>query len=126
MSTSVIYLSGECLTPNGQCGNLTSTTQPKWELLKQRIDEEQVIVFSKTYCPYCKRVKALLDSENIPYTVVELDTNKNGAEYQRLLLQLTGQRTVPNVFVKGVHVGGASDTIEAYRNGTLAKLLSKE
>ena len=121
-NSSVVYLWGECLTPNGQCGDIDST-KPKWQLVKDRIEDSKVIVFSKSYCPYCRKVKTLLDEEGIPYTVLELDTHDNGAELQRILLQMTGQRTVPNVFVKGGHVGEASDTIEAYRDGELAKLL---
>ena len=125
MSTYAIQLSGDCLTRNGKCGNMDAT-QPKWKLIQERIQGEHVLVFSKSYCPYCQQVKALLDSEGVPYTVVELDTHKNGAEYQRILLQLTGQRTVPNVFINGRHIGGASDTMDAYQNGTLSTLLGKE
>mmetsp|Transcript_26324 Transcript_26324/g.57063 ORF Transcript_26324/g.57063 Transcript_26324/m.57063 type:complete len:141 (-) Transcript_26324:91-513(-) len=121
-SDRVVYLWGECLTPDGTCGDVDST-KPKWQLVKDRIEGSKVIVFSKSYCPYCRKVKTLLDEEGVPYTVLELDTHEDGASLQRILYQITGQRTVPNVFVKGGHVGGASDTIEAYRSGELAKLL---
>lgn len=122
MSNDVVYLWGECLTSDGTCGD-EDPAKPKWQLVKDRISDSKVIVFSKSYCPYCQKVKTLLDEEGVPYTVLELDTHKDGAQLQRILHQLTGQRTVPNVFVKGGHVGGASDAIEAYQTGELAKLL---
>lgn len=50
---------------------------------------------------------------------------ENGAAIQEALLQKTGQRTVPNVFVNGEHVGGCDKTIEAHHNGRLQSLLNK-
>jgi glutaredoxin 3 len=46
-----------------------------------------------------------------------------GADIQAALLSLTGQRTVPNVFVNGKHVGGNDDTHAALHDGTFMKLL---
>jgi len=57
-------------------------------------------------------------------TIVELDKIENGAAVQEGLLSLTGQRTVPNVFVNGKHLGGSSDTQEAARSGRLQELLA--
>lgn len=48
----------------------------------------------------------------------------NGAEIQNALLAKTGQKTVPNVFVGGKHVGGASDTEAAFKDGSLQGLLA--
>jgi glutaredoxin len=48
---------------------------------------------------------------------------ETGREIQASLQELTGQRTVPNVFVKSKHIGGSDDTARAHKNGELAKLL---
>lgn len=48
---------------------------------------------------------------------------QNGAQIQRELLTMTGQRTVPSVFVNGRHLGGNDDTQEAYRTGALTTML---
>lgn len=48
---------------------------------------------------------------------------ESGADLQASLLELTGQRTVPNVFVKSKHIGGNDDTVRAQKSGELAKLL---
>ena len=51
---------------------------------------------------------------------------EDGADIQDALLQKTGQKTVPNVFVNGQHIGGCDKTIEAHQSGRLQFLLSKE
>ena len=57
--------------------------------------------------------------------VIELDQMDNGNEIQGALLDLSGQRTVPNVFVKGKHLGGNDDTQAAARSGKLEEMLGK-
>ena len=84
----------------------------------------QVVVFSKTYCPYCTATKQLFESMNINAKVVELNEMDNGAEVQSALLDLTGQRTVPNVFIKGKHLGGNDVTQAAAKSGKLQEMLS--
>lgn len=44
------------------------------ELIRKAIAESPVIIFSKTYCPYCTKAKAALDSVGAKYTTIELDT----------------------------------------------------
>ena len=48
---------------------------------------------------------------------------EDGAALQNALLQMTGQRTVPSVFVKGTHLGGNDDTQKAAREGKLQEML---
>ena len=87
------------------------------------VAKHQVVIFSKSYCPYCRQVKDLLTREGIAHMAVELDLQENGAVIQRVLYQNTGQRTVPNVFVNGRHIGGASDTLAKWESGELSALL---
>jgi glutaredoxin 3 len=57
--------------------------------------------------------------------VYELDQmGDEGPELQMALLEITGQRSVPNVFVKGKHVGGNDDTQAAARAGKLQEMLA--
>ncbi|RYO79374.1 hypothetical protein DL766_006002 [Monosporascus sp. MC13-8B] len=76
---------------------------------QQIIDENGVAVFSKSYCPYCNATKRLLDSVGAKYYVLELDQVSDGSEIQSALEEMTGQRTVPNVFINRKHIGGNSD-----------------
>ncbi|KAG3168193.1 hypothetical protein PI124_g4387 [Phytophthora idaei] len=87
------------------------------------IAKEKVLVFSKTHCPYCSRVKGTLDVLDAKYEVVELDTRDDGVEIQSLLLDLTGQRTVPNVFINGKHIGGCDDVMALHATSELVPML---
>ncbi|KAJ5947299.1 Glutaredoxin [Penicillium verhagenii] len=73
------------------------------------IDENGVVVFSKSYCPYCKSSKDLLNELGAKYTALELDEETDGAAIQAALQEISGQRTVPNIFISKVHIGGNSD-----------------
>ncbi|KAJ7316917.1 hypothetical protein JRQ81_003079 [Phrynocephalus forsythii] len=100
---------------------------PDWDTLKLRvrsmIGSHRVMIFSKSYCPFCRKVKDLFHSLAIEYSVLELDKTDEGPSIQEVLAELTGQRTVPNVFVNGTHVGGCDQTFQAYHSGLLQKLL---
>ena len=78
----------------------------------------------KTTCGYCARVKSTLASEykGLEYKVVELNTRSDGRAIQDTLAAMTGQRTVPNVFVGGKSIGGCDDTMAMHRSGSLRKL----
>lgn len=58
--------------------------------------------------------------------MVELDTRDDGADIQGALLDKTGQRTVPSVFIKGEHIGGNDATQALYKSGELLKKLGIE
>lgn len=94
------------------------------ELLRGWIAERGVLVLSKTWCGYCQRAKAALSGAGIKAKVIELDERQDGADIQQAAFELTGQKTVPNVWVNGTHVGGSDKVVAAIANGTLQKLLS--
>ncbi|KAF3436997.1 hypothetical protein FNV43_RR19750 [Rhamnella rubrinervis] len=91
---------------------------------KQIVNSNPVVVFSKTYCGYCKRVKQLLSQLGASYKVIELDKESDGAEMQSELAKWTGQRTVPNVFIGGKHIGGCDSVLEKHQAGLLVPLLT--
>jgi glutaredoxin 3 len=85
-----------------------------------------VVVFSKTYCGYCERTKHLFQSLKMAgdgTKIYELDAMRNGAAIQNALTSLTGQHTVPYVFVMGKFMGGNNETQAAARSGQLQKML---
>ena len=82
-----------------------------------------MVVFSKTHCPHSKAAKALFGSMNVDARVIELDLLENGAEVQSALLEITGQKTVPNVFIKGKHLGGNDATQAAAKSGKLEEMM---
>ena len=91
------------------------------------IHKYPVVVFSKSWCPYCKRALEALAIEGVtsePFLlVVTLDRDTNGI--QSTLSSMTGRRTVPNVFVGGTSIGGGDETVRLQQSGEL-KLMLKE
>ncbi|KAF2825047.1 glutaredoxin [Ophiobolus disseminans] len=85
------------------------------------IDENPVAVFSKSYCPYCKAAKALLSESGAKFYAIELDQIDDGSAIQSTLGDITGQTTVPNIFIGKKHIGGNSE-LQA-KKGDLKTLL---
>ncbi|SGZ58572.1 CIC11C00000001084 [Sungouiella intermedia] len=86
-------------------------------------------VFSKSCCPYSKRLKQLLkDNYSITPepTVVELDKHEHGAEFQEYLAKVTKRRTVPNLIVGASPEsrGGCDDIVKLHEEGKLLELLN--
>ena len=72
-------------------------------LVTKAIQDNVVMVFSKSYCPHCVRAKRILDAElgSSKYVVMELENRSDCSAIQDYLRQLTGGRTVPRVFLQG-------------------------
>ncbi|KAJ7566704.1 hypothetical protein O6H91_02G115000 [Diphasiastrum complanatum] len=76
-------------------------------LVKSTVKDHPIVIFSKSYCPYCKRAKGVFSSlKKVPH-VVELDLRDDGRDIQDALFELVGKRTVPQVFINGKHLGGS-------------------
>ncbi|KAM9908854.1 hypothetical protein OXX79_000102 [Metschnikowia pulcherrima] len=87
-------------------------------------------IFSKTYCPYSKRLKKLL-SENYSITpepkYVELDKHKHGQELQEYVGRISERKTVPNVIMgtsSALSKGGADDFLQLHKEGKLVEMLN--
>ncbi|KAK9478347.1 thioredoxin-like protein [Lipomyces japonicus] len=91
--------------------------------IKTLIEENPVIVFSKSYCPYCKATKSTFDQEGVKHKDLELDQLDTGAAIQNTLAALTNQRTVPVIFIGGKFIGGNSDLQVLKKNSQLKQLL---
>ncbi|KAK6155208.1 hypothetical protein DH2020_009456 [Rehmannia glutinosa] len=80
---------------------------------------------SKTFCPFCVSVKELLTKLGASFKAIELNTESDGSEIQAALAEWTGQRTVPNVFIGGKHIGGCDATTALHKEGKLVPLLTE-
>ncbi|XP_077222383.1 glutaredoxin-C4-like [Tasmannia lanceolata] len=100
-----------------------SGSTPEEAFVKKIVSQHDIVMFSKSYCPYCRRAKAVFKELNKVPHVIELDQRDDGADIQDALSTIIGRRTVPQVFINGKHIGGSDDTVDAYENGTLGKLL---
>ncbi|KAK7345704.1 hypothetical protein VNO77_16314 [Canavalia gladiata] len=96
------------------------------ETIKNTVTENPVVVYSKTWCSYSSEVKSLFKKLGVNPLVFELDEmGPQGPQLQKVLERLTGQYTVPNVFIGGKHIGGCTETLKLYRKGELEHLLSE-
>ncbi|KAK6363600.1 hypothetical protein TWF730_001024 [Orbilia blumenaviensis] len=94
------------------------------EKAQKLIDDNAVMVFSKSYCPYCRAAKTTLRDMNATFEVYELDNESDGSAIQDALEEISNQRTVPNIFIGQKHIGGNSD-LQALKKTALPGLLQK-
>merc|ERR1712154_119756 len=93
--------------------------------VNSQIQSNSVLMFSKSYCPYCTKAKSALNSIPATFKSIELDTRQDMDEIQDYLQQLTGARSVPRVFVNGQFYGGGDDTAAGARNGELKRKIEQ-
>lgn len=81
----------------------------------------EVVIYTTRICPYCVRAKMLLQRKGVAYK--EVDVSNDPAERQALV-ERTRQRTVPQIFINGEHIGGCDDLYALDRAGGLDPKLS--
>jgi glutaredoxin len=64
--------------------------------------EKMITVYSKNNCPFCDRAKALLESKEIPFTVIKMEEHTGAREF----LMEQGLRSVPQIFKDGILIPG--------------------
>ncbi|CDJ53028.1 glutaredoxin, putative [Eimeria brunetti] len=100
----------------------TASEVPKW--VDGLIEKHKVMVFSKSYCPYCKAAISALSGLNIKDMHVEqIEDNPLCDSIQDYLKTKTGARSVPRVFLNGKFFGGGDDTVEGVKSGKIQQLL---
>lgn len=80
----------------------------------------EVVMYRTPYCPYCVRAARLLEKKGAK--VQEIDVSGDYAR-RDWLIQTTGMRTVPQIFINGRSVKGFDDIAELDRRGELDRLL---
>ena len=81
-----------------------------------------VEIYTKAYCPYCWRAKALLESRGVEYREIPVDY---GGEARELMIsRANGRTTVPQIFIREHHVGGCDDLFALERAGRLDDLIA--
>lgn len=80
-----------------------------------------VKMYTTAVCPYCVRAKQILQAKGVQ-TIEEVRVDLNPEERARMM-ELTGRRTVPQIFIGETHVGGCDDLIALDGRGGLVPLL---
>ena len=66
-----------------------------------------VEIYSKTYCPYCVRAKALLEQKSVTYREIKIDEHPELRP--QMIVRSNGSTTVPQIFINDKHVGGCDE-----------------
>lgn len=82
-----------------------------------------VVMYSASQCPFCQGAEALLRRKGaVEINKIEID--KNRGEHA-VMVERTGRRTVPQIFIDDTHVGGFDDLVALDRQGHLDALLAR-
>jgi glutaredoxin 3 len=82
----------------------------------------KVEIYTWSGCPFCKRAKALLNNKGVQFTEYVID----GDERARSLMaqRANGRRSVPQIFIDDLHIGGCDDIHALEAKGELDSLLA--
>jgi len=82
---------------------------------------QSVKMYTTAVCPYCVQAKRLLKSKGVEQIEeIRIDTNP---QERATMMEITGRRTVPQIFVGSTHVGGCDDLVALDSQGGLVPLL---
>jgi len=82
----------------------------------------KVEIYTKAFCGFCYRAKALLDSKGVDYE--EFDITMGGPKRGEMVERSNGRITVPQVFIDGRHIGGCDELQALDAKGGLDPLLA--
>lgn len=81
----------------------------------------KVEIYTKAWCGYCARAKALLEQKGVAFE--EYDITMGGPKREEMLGRSNGGSTVPQIFIDGAHVGGSDALAALNRDGKLDAML---
>jgi glutaredoxin 3 len=79
-------------------------------------------MYATSWCPYCEAARQLLRSKGVSFEEISIETDPAQRE---IMIRRSGQRTVPQIFIDGVHIGGSDDLHALDAAGGLDPLLSQ-
>jgi glutaredoxin 3 len=80
-----------------------------------------VEIYTWSRCPFCLQAKALLNHKNVQYTEHCIDEDEVARE--EMAKRANGRRSLPQIFINSVHIGGCDDLCDLDDRGELEKLL---
>ena len=83
---------------------------------------QAVKMYTTAVCPYCIRAKQVLKAKGVE-NIEEIRIDADPAQRDQMM-QITGRRTVPQIFIGDTHVGGCDDLVALDQRGELVPLLN--
>jgi len=84
------------------------------------VEQKRIVMYSTNWCPYCIRAKYLFKKKGYAFEEINVQGDR---EKRAWLVQVTGRRTVPQIFIDGVSVGGFDEVNALDRKGELDRLV---
>jgi len=86
------------------------------------------VLFALEWCEFCWSVRKMFAHYDIPYRSVDLDSvayqdDNWGGKIRKAIEAQTGLKTIPQIYIGGKHVGGATDLFDGMKDGSVQKLL---
>lgn len=91
-----------------------------WDLGVTRMPA--IVIYTTEICPYCVRAKHLLRRKDLAFEEIRVDLDP---WQMRTMMALSGRRTVPQIFIGDLHVGGYDDLAALEARGELDPLLAR-
>tara|TARA_B100000941_G_scaffold54003_1_gene34893 strand:- start:250 stop:510 length:261 start_codon:yes stop_codon:yes gene_type:complete len=85
---------------------------------------KNIIIYSSNNCGYCELAKSLLDSLNYQY--LEINIQEMPDKRDEMLRKSNGRRTVPQIFISDLHVGGYEELNRLHLKGELTELINEK
>jgi len=92
--------------------------------------ENPVVLFALEWCEFCWSVRKLMAEYEIPYRAIDLDSvayqeNNKGGNIRAAIHEQTGLKTIPQIYVGGEHIGGATEFFDALKDGSMKEMLEQ-
>ena len=93
--------------------------------------DNPVILFALEWCEFCWSVRKMFAHYGIPYRSIDLDSvayqdDNWGGKIRKALEADTGLKTIPQIYIGGRHIGGATDLFDGMKDGRIAELLEEQ
>jgi cysteine synthase A len=95
-----------------------------------RDPKKPVVMFALEWCEFCWSVRRMFTNAGIPFRSIDLDSvayqqDDRGGDIRVALRHKLGSPTIPQIFVGGEHIGGCTETFDAFNAGRLQQLLER-
>jgi cysteine synthase A len=124
---------GVAAAPAAPVSATACVTQAASDFVARAVEnpEQPVVMFALEWCEFCWSVRKLFDALGIAFRAINLDAadyqrDNFGGDIRAALLARIGSPTIPQVFIAGEYIGGATETFDAYNDGRLQQLLESK
>ena len=84
------------------------------------MDRQPIVMYTTRFCPFCSRARQLLSCKGLDYEEIAVDFD---AEKRSEMVEKSGRRTVPQIWIGTEHVGGCDELLSLERSGRLDALV---